>query len=375
MRVFILLLAVLAAAPLRGACPTGYGYRYPITIPHTGIDGTGTLSNFTIRFAGTYTALADSPTGRVVTGYDICFTNSGGTQLPHVLRSRNTSTGATEGRVKVDSINADTSDTVIYLYVGNAAQGSSEENATALYDSSHVVVLEMGDGTTLSTADSSANGFNFTNSGAVAAAGPATGLGSAQFVATDPDYMQKSSETAFDVSSWTVEAWVYFNGTSAYTSAIANRYPGNSSAGQWFAYKSVTIPDKMTFDIPWVAGSVVTGGTNLSNSTWYHLAWTKSGTTYTVYLNGASDGSAVNASSPTNSGPMTLGALLRSDAPSFSNYLYGRISNFRFSNAARSQPYLKATRDSFLDPSTFYSVGSEEPLTAPWIPRRAPILR
>lgn len=362
MRVLVLL---FLSFPIWAACPTGYTYRYPITIAHTSIDGSGTLSNFTIRFAGTYSVLADSPAGRVLTGNDICFTNSAGTQLPHVLRSRNTSTGATEGRLKVDTINADTSDTVIYLYLGNAGQASSEENAAALYDSSHVVVLEMGDGTTLSTADSSVNGLDFTNSGASAVAGPASGLGAAQFTAAESDYMQRASNAAFDVSTWTVEGWFYMSGTSSYTAAFANRYPGNSSAGQWFFARSVTNNTPMYADIPWVVGGVVTGGTNLADSTWYHVALTKSGSNYTIYLNGASDGTGTNGSAPTLSGPMTLGALLRSDATPFANYLTGRISNFRFSNVARAQNYIKATRDSFLNPSTFYSVGTEEVVGTP----------
>lgn len=350
------------AACAYGACPTNYNYRYPITIAHTSIDGTGTLSNFTIRFAGTYSYLANAASGgRVQTGHDICFTNSGGTQLKHVLRSRNTTTGAVEGRVKVDSINADTSDTVIYLYVGNSGQASTEEDATAVYDTSHVVVLEMGDGTTLSAADSSANGLDFTNTGATAVAGPASGLGAAQFTAAEQDYMQRASNAAFDVSAWTVEGWFYVSGTSAFTAAFANRYPGNGTAGQWMFARAVAATNPMYLDIPWVAGAVVTGSTNLSNSTWYHVAITKSSNTYTVYLNGASDGSATNASAPVNSGPMTLGAFPRTDLGAASwHYLTGRISNYRFSNAARTQPYIKATRDSFLDPSTFYSIGTEE---------------
>lgn len=369
---FILPFFLVASA--WAACPTGYSYRYPITIAHTSIDGTGTLSNFTIRFAGTYSYLADAGSGgRVLTGHDVCFTNAGGTQLPHVLRSRNATTGATEGRIKVDSINADTSDTVIYLYLGNSGQASSEENAAALYDSSHVVVLEMGDGTTLSTADSSANALDFTNSGTTAVAGPASGLGAAQFTAAESDYMQRASNAAFDVSAWTVEGWFYMTVDSVYTAPFANRYPGNSTAGQWFVARADTNNTPLYADIPWVAGAVVTGGTNLADSTWYHVALTKSGNTYTIYLNGASDGSASNASAPTNSGPMTLGALLRSDSPANSNYLTGRISNFRFSNAARTQPYIKATRDSFLDPSTFYSVGTEE-FVGTVTPKRRPVI-
>jgi hypothetical protein len=71
-----------------------------------------------------------------------------------------------------------------------------------------------------------------------------------------------------------------------------------------------------------------TTGTNLSTGTWYHIAYTRSGATHTVYLNGVSDISRSDNNAVTMEA-FVLGGL--------SNWLNGRVARCKMWNAALSQ--------------------------------------
>ena len=50
------------------------------------------------------------------------------------------------------------------------------------------------------------------------------------------------------------------------------------------------------------SGAVLTGGTSLTTGTWFHIGFTRSGTasnwTYTIYVNGVSDGTITTTTNP-----------------------------------------------------------------------------
>ena len=154
--------------------PNGYGYRRAITIAHTQVPNTDQL-NFPVLISGTYAYLANTANGGCVTnanGYDIVFTSdaSGNTPLPYERESYSASSGTVDLWVQVPVV-SHTSDTVIYMFYGNSSVTSDQTNHSGTWDSNFKAVWHLANGTTLSGADSSANGVNGINSGMAATAG------------------------------------------------------------------------------------------------------------------------------------------------------------------------------------------------------------
>ena len=103
-------------------------------------------------------------------GTDILFTSSDGvTKLDHELESYNASTGQVIAWVRIPTL-SNSADTVIYVYYGNAG-AADQQNKTGVWDSNYKGVWHLRDGSTLSAADSSANGQNGVIHSAAAAAG------------------------------------------------------------------------------------------------------------------------------------------------------------------------------------------------------------
>jgi hypothetical protein len=138
--------------------------------------------------------------------------------------------------------------------------------------------------------DSTTNGRNGTQAGA------ATVFGQIGAVANDTDKAAKHTVGAgyFTIphAAWnnitgdmTVLGWIRFWNAAG----TADFFTKN--AGGYQCYFDGT---KLAFYIPGVSLSC-TGLTTLVNGTWYRCGWRRSGTTYSVWLNGVQDNSAVDA--------------------------------------------------------------------------------
>jgi hypothetical protein len=101
---------------------TSWPYRKTVTISHTQVSGSSTLSNFPVLVSVTDTQLASVANGGGVgnsDGSDILFTASDGmTKLSHEIESYNPATGQLIAWVGVPSVSP-TTDTTIYVYYGN----------------------------------------------------------------------------------------------------------------------------------------------------------------------------------------------------------------------------------------------------------------
>jgi hypothetical protein len=69
------------------------------------------------------------------------------------------------------------------------------------------------------------------------------------------------------------------------------------------------------------ASAIVVGTALLSLNTWHHIVAQRSGTTWTQYIDGASDGTATSAVNLTATGPTTIGGTSRASADSCTGYI------------------------------------------------------
>ena len=134
--------------------------RKAITIDHTKV--AGNLTNFPILFSVSDTNLKSVDNGGSVgkaDGTDLVFTASDGiTKLDHELESYNAWAGQVNAWVRLPAVSS-TTDTVIYVYYGNAA-AADQQHKSGVWDSNYKLVWHLGNGTILSGADSTSNGGN-----------------------------------------------------------------------------------------------------------------------------------------------------------------------------------------------------------------------
>jgi len=137
------------------------------------------------------------------------------------------------------------------------------------------------------------------------------------------------SNSAFNLGSnnFTIEMWVYKNTSGSQT--FAAQVNSSLTATTW-SFDIGTNSSNVILAEVYVAAIAytVTTSTTMSLNTWYHIAFVRSSTTLTVYVNGVSTGTAAVVGS-VNSGstPMTLGRL--GDYTS-NYYTNGYVSNFRY---------------------------------------------
>jgi len=134
-------------------------YRKSITIPNSNVDAD--LVDFPL--------LVDILDSDLVTkaqsdGDDIVFTDSSATKLSHEIELWDNSTGKLIAWVKVPSLSSSV-DTTIYMYYGNDAVGS-QENQSSVWSSNYAMVLHL-DETSGTHVDSTLKGNDGTVAGGV----------------------------------------------------------------------------------------------------------------------------------------------------------------------------------------------------------------
>src|SRR6185436_8701426 len=109
---------------------------------------------------------ANLQAGAQASGNDILFTDGDGvTKLAHEIEKYSSVNGNLVAWVQVSAVSP-TTDTVLYLYYGNAA-AADQQNRTGVWDPNYKGVWHLPSGGTLSVGDSTANGNNATIVGSV----------------------------------------------------------------------------------------------------------------------------------------------------------------------------------------------------------------
>jgi RHS repeat-associated protein len=342
----------------------GYSYSRAIVIRHAQVPGADEV-NFPVLISGTYPYLATSANGgrlQNANGYDVIFTSDAAGQNPlnYEIDSYNPLNGTVAYWVQLPYV-SHTADTIFYMWYGNPAVTSSQENKTAVWSNGYAGVWHFGNGTTLSTADSTANANNGVNNDVTPASGWIGGAGS--FDGTGNTYLDIPSSASYKpATAITLEAWVNMAAPTNWPDIFSLDYQAN---GSWNSpYQSYALDFsggslEPRLDIA-IAGNqnAYAGPNNIATGQWTHIAGTYDGNNMIVYANG------VAVSTTPVSGPIDYGTSLDLDIGSRSPYtsaeaVDGLIDEARISTVARSSSWIAAEYNNESSPSTFYSILGE----------------
>jgi hypothetical protein len=192
--------------------------------------------------------------------------------------------------------------------------------------------------------DNSANNLTITRAGDVSvqafspfaptASYAAANVGGSGYFDGSGDRLSLSGNSAFDISSgdFTIEGWIYPQSNAATQGLFVLFTATNSNYAGMTCYVSRNTNSTITVEgaSPSIGGgspaiSITTTATALPN-TWTHIAVTRSGSTFTCWLNGVSAGTATFAGTLYWSPPNLY---VGSGNDSATNYFTGYISNVR----------------------------------------------
>jgi prepilin-type N-terminal cleavage/methylation domain-containing protein len=348
-----------------------YDYKRAITLGLGSTVSSGPHTNFPVVISETQNYLKSVANGGRVhntNGYDIIFTSdsAGTTVLDHEIEKYDPSTGELVAWVKIPSLS---SDTIIYMFYGNADISSTQEHVDGVWSNGYQLVTHMADTNFGGVGDSvvGSNGWFKNNVGYPAESSGK--IGPAQYFDASFGVLQieNNADKNQGASDFTVEFWVKpsSSGTATYSAPV---YFGNGDVGLldgWLFryYRGTTkklyfhMGDSNTTNL----GGVYTNNA-LDDDLWTHVAmvvdrdWG-----YQYYINAATDGSCTDA--PCNSTAAylvgeTYSAFLGRDLALATNFK-GDLDELRISLATRSQGWITTGYNNMNSPATFYSVGDE----------------
>jgi uncharacterized repeat protein (TIGR02543 family) len=340
---------------------TAWKYRRTITIDHTKVSGD--QANFPVLID-----LIDSGlTSKARTdGYDFVFTDANQVKLSHEIEIYDSATGHLIAWVKIPLLSS-TSDTVLYLYYGNPSSGN-QQDINAVWDTSYKLVLHL-DETSGTHYDSTVNGNNGTPYNGVIQ-GTSGKIDGADVFDGSNAYIQvaHSASLAGYTEAFTVSFWLKLEDTSR-RQTILGKYNTGTNQRSWFVdYNPV---DRPTRPIGFYASY---DGTNYrewyanfvpSANTWYHLTvvW-ETNTIPKFYINGAQVATVGTATISQIYNNVDVPLLIGRCQYNNNRYFKGALDEIRISNPARSAGYILTSYNNQLNPTAFYTIGTEEQ----WVP-------
>jgi hypothetical protein len=338
-------------------------YRVAITVDNTKVDAD--LTDFTV-----YVDLANLPAGfhanvNQTDGRDIRVTKADGTtELPREVVYYDAATDTGSIHFKADAL-ANLTDTVFYIYYGNASATEPAAGATYgknnAYDGNYKGVWHLQDNAaSTSVADSTSTGANGTAAANTSTKSTTGKMGRALTFNGTSDKIAMGSNVGSYVTadSFTLSAWVNISGSGE------RAIYGNAFASPGYLLR-VTSAGRIRF--------ILTDGANYSgrdssvlSAGWHHIlaVWSGSGTP-SIYVDGVLD-NAVTVSSGTLGAIATSAVSTIGATPEAGNlsYFNGTIDEVRTAKAARSVNWATAEYRNQNSPSTFYAVGAAESMPA-----------
>jgi hypothetical protein len=333
-------------------------YRRAINIDHTKVTNVATPSSTYASFPVLVYATGLSNIN--ANGTDIRFTASDGTtELPREIESYSGGTLYAWVKLTLTKDAGDSSNDMVYMYYGNSS--ATEPAAASTYGSRNVWnsdykgVWHLKE-TSGTVADSTSNANNGAASGVNM---NATGKidGGDDFDGSN-DYVSITSSSSLQITSaMTISAWIkgdtFSNSDPTYVNAILRKGEDNP-----YNYQLAVNMRQVSMFLDGYDGSGIHGNTVLNTGTWYYATGTWNGSTVTIYLNGASDGTGSKTGAiGTDSRALYLGG--RTGA---TDIFDGVLDEVRISNSARSAQWVQTEYNNQNSPSSFCLVGGEEHL-------------
>jgi hypothetical protein len=318
-------------------------YRLAITINHTNV--AANLTNFPVLINLTNSALQQFAK---TNGNDILFTsNDGTTKLAHEIESYINSNGALVAWVNVPLLSA-TTDTLLYLYYGNAA-ASSQQNVPGTWDSSFKGVWHLN---TVFT-DSTSNSFNGTNTGTINAVGRISNGRS--FVRADGDDYITVTGLMGSPASITLSAWVNLFSTDTKGAEII-------SLGDHASLRHDRNTGLLGFFYDGNTWHNTISATNVVGTGWRYVAYTVDAVakTQSVYVDGVQSASTAFTNSLSFAG-LAPNTIIGKHGNGQTAYTFdGTMDEVRVAQTSRSAAWLSTEFNNQRAPGTFQSVGIPE---------------
>lgn len=355
---------------------SSYRYYKAITIDHTKVQADQV--SFPIDYDVTDPSLRFILNGgRLLngSGYDVAFFSNSDCvtgKLNSGLELYNGTTGQWTGWVNIPSISS-TVDTVIYMCYGNNGIGPNQ-TSTAVWDPNFQAVYHLPNGTTLTANDSTFDAFNGTLVNTPTAAnGQIDGAGSfvrasGQAISIGTTAMLKA------VQGSTLSAWVkpttsaspsrkVVIGVSSGTSSTGNRATIYlDDTGQGIITCGGRAGDAETFQSVASTKAVASGK-------WIYIScvFDLPNDTITMYTDGiaTSTTGTVNFTAGVTSNTSSLSTNLAN--LNATGNMDGLIDEARISTSTRSSTWIKTEYNNQFSTSTFYTIGTENPLTSTYV--------
>jgi hypothetical protein len=363
------------------------------TGPHTNFPMLVSITDATLAttanggHVASYNAGTNDPWDIVFMGLDDATCGGAGTSpctLDHEIEAYVPATGRLVAWVRVPSIN---NGTVIYIYYGNSCMTASTQDVTGVWDANYRGVWHLSQnptGTAPQMKDSTTNAYNGTAVGSFVAGDQQTTVidGGLNFNGTNQEIQM--SAAALGTTSVTVSGWIYVDTFTEYTFGGT----GTSAGAVIFNTRNVDTDRSPTLLISTAnnggtytnnrdylifcndtAGVAVgaKGGTRILTGAWNYAVGTFNYTgigqyagTWTVYLNGAQDGTNnfIFAGTPNVN---FSGATWRlANNAQWTNYSNIILDEVRVSRTARSAGWIRTEYNNQNAPATFYTVGAEQ---------------
>jgi len=312
---------------------SGWSYRKQITISNTNV--TADLSNYPLLVKLTNDANVGTGVSDTTYGYDIRFTDSGGTTLlPYERESFSVTSGQATANfwVKVPTITT-ASATTVYIYYGNSSQAGSDWTASGtptqaqnVWDTNYKGVWHLA---STSVTDSTQNGNNGTNSGATATTDKIDG--SLYFDGASGWYLGLPFPAIS--GDWTLEMWLYQTSSAAYLTIF-------DVSGRSICFFINATTGNTSWSDGLLSGTLLTGsytsGFGLTPSAWHRLVFARTGSTCYWYVDG------VEKCTLSNSITFTAKTVHFGDNPSTGGSLYpGKYDEIRLSTFRRPASWIK----------------------------------
>jgi hypothetical protein len=343
---FVFALICVQQAQAQSWYSSSWLYRKSITIDFTKVGAT--VTNFPVLIN-----LASDPNlaaGALATGNDILFTSSNGTtKLNHEIEKYTGATGLLVAWVQVPSVSS-VSNTVIYMYYGNAA-AANQQSVTATWDANYKAVWHLKEsvGGVGAIKDSTANAKNATDTNGVVL-GAAGQMGNAFTFDGANDYVSVGANALGSLPSYTVSAWLK---TSSGSGTILSEYSGAGCADfEWYLSNAgkPALHDG-------ASKTTQSTTTNVASNTWRYVVGTNNGATSIIYIDGVQNvtGSNVEWLNACSTTDVRIGNTVNGGLTGFA----ATLDEIRVSNSVRSAGWISTEYNNQKNPGTFYALSAQ----------------